>query len=69
MKYSIVTNSHYRRFLKEEDYGFIAEFHVAPSGILMIHPMNKGVDMDAKELRELVITTSKERANAKQKTP
>jgi hypothetical protein len=54
MTYTIIEDSHFRRFLKEEGYGFIARVYpyTTPgkkSGA-KIMPMNKGVDMSADEL-------------------
>jgi hypothetical protein len=57
MHYTVVTDSHYRTFLKEEGYGFVAEFHTTPEG-LQVRPCNKGVDMPLAELTQLVVEVS-----------
>lgn len=51
--YSIVTDSNYRRFIKEEEYGFIAEIQtvaVESRYAVELVPMNKGCDMTGFEL-------------------
>ena len=54
-KYSIVEDSHYRSFLKEEGYGFVAHVihYMTPDRFpgVELTPMNKGVDMSPQELR------------------
>ena len=46
MKYTIEQDSHYRSFLKEEGYGYIAVLSFpSPNKGLRVRPMNKGVDM------------------------
>ena len=58
---TLIEDSHYRIFLREEGYGFIAE--VTPpkgtrlniaAGTFNLRPLNKGVDLDEDALRERV---------------
>jgi len=53
MKHTIVEDSHFRKFLKEEGYGFIAEFWMGPNG-RQVRPMNKGVDQPLDHLYDLI---------------
>lgn len=51
VKYTIVTDSHYRIFLKEEGFGFIAEIRRTPQDLeLQLVPMNKGTEMNPDDL-------------------
>ena len=50
MRYTIVTDSHFRDFVKEEDYGFIGQIIWELEGP-QIRPMNRGVDYSADELK------------------
>lgn len=59
MNYTIVEDSHYRQFLKEEGYGFIAEFWHNQG--LQVRPVNKGVDMELSKLAELVKQTERKK--------
>jgi hypothetical protein len=56
-QYTIVEDSHFRRFLKEQGYGFIAEGVVRHHGQVRagvdVRPMNKGCDMAPGDLEEL----------------
>jgi len=51
--YVIVEDSHCRTFLKQVDYGFVAEFYTDAEG-LQIRPCNRGVDMAPALLKRLV---------------
>lgn len=54
-KYSIVTDSHYRQFLKEEGYGFIGQIEhhrVGMQTVTSVKPMNKGCDLTTEERME-----------------
>ena len=52
--YTIEEDSHYRRFIKEEGYGYIAEIELIDLGTRhaaeRLKPMNKGVDMSRDDL-------------------
>jgi len=56
-KYELIEDSHYRLFLKEEGYGYIAEVTLGrgddPS--VTIAPVNKGCDMPRGELEAAVL--------------
>lgn len=51
--YSVVRDAHSRGFLREDGYGFIAEFWTTPQGLRVL-ATNKGCDIPAIELQELV---------------
>jgi hypothetical protein len=63
--YSIVEDSHYRLFLKEEGYGFIAELLVNPEGEVAVRRVNKGVDMESTPLINIAEELLKQQAPRK----
>jgi hypothetical protein len=51
--YSIVEDSHYRQFLKEEGYGFIGQLQrrPKPDGTYDVLPLNRGVELSQEQLQ------------------
>lgn len=71
-KYSLVTDSHHRCFLKEEGYGYVAELsfsHNRPNDGLHIRPINRGCDMAEQELVDAAMNTLNLLADAQERRP
>jgi hypothetical protein len=69
-KYLIIEDSNLRKYLKEENYGFIARGVLVPSrgdGLIMkIEPMNKGCDIPLRhKLEELWAETEEKTTKRK----
>ena len=69
---TLVTDSHYRIYLREEGYGFIAEAthpkdarRDIAAGDFDLRPLNKGVDLDKEVLRVRVLNAMKPNQGAR----